>query len=92
LLSFIDTPVIRLNSAVARAMTGDLSGAREQMASLAQTGQLDGYHLLPAAQAEVARRMGQTAQALALYQDALKLTDNLGERKFIERRMTEVAR
>jgi RNA polymerase sigma-70 factor, ECF subfamily len=92
LLSFMDTPVIRLNCAVAQGMAGDYVGATQEMETLAQDGKLAHYHLLPAARAELARRQGHKAIAIPLYEEALALVENLGERQYLERRFAEVLR
>ena len=43
-----------------------------------------------AAQADLLRRLGRLEEAAACYREALELTDNLPERRFLERRLREV--
>ena len=58
--------------------------------TLAASGDLDGYHLLHAARADLLRRMGSTAEAAKSYKRALALVTNESERRFLERRLREV--
>jgi RNA polymerase sigma-70 factor (ECF subfamily) len=57
---------------------------------LARGGKLSGYHLLPAARADLLRRLGRNAEAAAAYAEALRLTRNSSERRYLERRWHEV--
>ena len=54
-------------------------------------GELDDYHLLHAARADLLRRMGLKAEAAQSYEQALALVTNDSERRFLERRLREVA-
>ena len=51
---------------------------------------LDGYSYLPAARADLLRRLDRHAEAAASYREALALTDNAPERRFLERRLRDV--
>jgi RNA polymerase sigma-70 factor (ECF subfamily) len=80
------SPVIALNRAVATAMVeGPAAGLAliEEVAA-----ELDGYHLLHAARADLLRRAGLDADAAESYRRAIALTDNEVERRFLERRLT----
>lgn len=91
LLQVESTPVVELNRAVAVAMRdGPLAGL-ELVDALLQAGDLDSYHLAHAARADLCRRLGRTHDAMASYQHALKLTKLEPERRFFERRLTELA-
>jgi RNA polymerase sigma-70 factor (ECF subfamily) len=80
------SPVIELNRAVAIAMAeGPESGL-----ALLNTLELPGYHLLPAARADLLRRLGRSREAAAAYREALALVTNEAERRFLERRLAEV--
>ena len=54
-------------------------------------GELGNYHLAHAAQADLFRRLGRTAEAGASYKRALSLTQQEPERRFLERRLSELA-
>jgi RNA polymerase sigma-70 factor (ECF subfamily) len=85
------SPIVSLNRAVAVAM---VDGARPALAlidGLAATGDLDGYHLLHSARADLLRRLGSSAEAARSYERALALVTNDSERRFLERRLREVA-
>jgi len=82
------SPVVELNRAVAIAMA---EGLEHGLARL-DTIQLPGYHLLPAARADLLRRLGRHADAAAAYRQALALVTNEAERRFLERRLAEVTR
>jgi RNA polymerase sigma-70 factor (ECF subfamily) len=87
LLAVLDpSPVVELNRAVAIAMADGL----ERGLALLETIQLPGYHLLPAARADLLRRMGRRAEAAESYRAALALVTNDTERRFLERRLREV--
>ena len=81
------SPVVRLNRAVAVALAGDVEAG---LALLDEIDGLEGYSYLPAAQADLLRRLGRFEEAAACYREALELTDNLPERRFLERRLREV--
>jgi RNA polymerase sigma-70 factor (ECF subfamily) len=57
---------------------------------LAATGDLDRYHLLHAARADLHRRLGSLAEAARSYTRALELATNESERRFLERRLRSV--
>ncbi len=85
------SPVVALNRAVAIAMAGALERGLELVDELDQGGELDGYHLLPSARAELQRRLGRHAEAAESYRRALALVGNEAERRHLERRLREVA-
>jgi RNA polymerase sigma-70 factor, ECF subfamily len=85
------SPVVALNRAVAIAMAGALERGLELVDELDQGGDLDGYHLLPAARAELQRRLGRRVEAAESYRRALALVGNEAERRHLERRLREVA-
>ncbi|MCM3871903.1 MAG: RNA polymerase sigma factor [Pyrinomonadaceae bacterium] len=84
------SPVVSLNRAVAVAMAGGPQAGLELIDALAATGELDGYHLLHAARADLLRRLGSMAAAAQSYARALTLVTNDSERRFLERRLREV--
>jgi len=58
--------------------------------ALAATNDLENYHLLHAARADLLRRLGSLEEAAKSYARALELVTNDSERRFLERRLREV--
>ena len=83
------SPIISLNRAVAVAMVDGPEPALELIDSLA-SGELDHYHLLHAARADLLRRAGSFEKAAQSYEQALALVTNDSERRFLQRRLREV--
>ena len=84
------SPIVSLNRAVAVAMVDGPKAALLLIDELAASGDLDGYHLLHAARADMLRRTGSSAEAAKSYKRALALATNESERRFLERRLREV--
>jgi RNA polymerase sigma-70 factor, ECF subfamily len=82
------SPVVELNHAVAVAMADGPAAGLERLNRL---GGLDGYHLLHAARADLLRRLGRSAEAAEAYRRARELATNPAERRYLERRLAEVA-
>jgi RNA polymerase sigma-70 factor (ECF subfamily) len=81
------SPIVRLNRAVAVALTGDVEGG---LGLIDTIDGLDGYPYLASARADLLRRLGRNEEAAAGYREAIALTDNAPERRFLERRLREV--
>ena len=90
LLRVWSSPVVALNRAVAVAMAQGPAAGLAQIGELEADGRLDAYRYLPAAKADLLRRLGRREAAAQAYRDALALTDNTAEREFLARRLTEV--
>ncbi len=84
------SPIVLLNRAVAVAMVDGPRPALTIIDELANHGDLDGYHLLHAARADLLRRMGSAAEAGKSYERAIELVTNHSERRYLERRLREV--
>jgi len=84
------SPIVALNRAVAVAMVDGPPAALAIIDALAASGNLDGYHLLHAARADLLRRLGSMAEAAESYTRALALVTNDSERRFLARRLREV--
>src|SRR6266566_5125764 len=84
------SPIVSLNRAVAVAMLDGPQPALALVDRLAAAGDLDGYHLLHAARADLLRRTGLKVEAAESYGRALALVTNESERRFLERRLREV--
>ncbi len=82
--------IVSLNRAVAVAMVDGPRAALAPIDALVKTGELDGYHLLHAARADMLRRAGNPEEAATAYARALELVSNESERRFLERRLREV--
>ena len=80
------SPVVELNRAVAIAESGDV----ERALALVDGLELDRYHYLHAVRADLLRRLDRTEDARAAYQRALELVHSDAERRFLERRLTEL--
>lgn len=85
------SPVILLNRAVALAMFDGAEKGFEEVEAIAADGQLEEYHLLHATRADLLRRLGRNEESTASYKRALELVTNDSERRFLERRLTEVS-
>jgi RNA polymerase sigma-70 factor (ECF subfamily) len=84
------SPVVSLNRAAAVAMVDGPTPALAIIDRLAAEGELNNYHLLHAARAELLRRTGSMEEAAKAYGRALMLAGNDSERRFLERRLREV--
>jgi RNA polymerase sigma-70 factor (ECF subfamily) len=84
------SPIVSLNRAVAVAMADGPHSGLALIDALAASGDLEGYHLLHAARADLLRRVGSKIAAAESYQRALELVTNESERRFLERRLLEV--
>jgi RNA polymerase sigma-70 factor (ECF subfamily) len=84
------SPIVSLNRAAAVAMVEGPGRALGLIDALAASGELDNYHLLHAARADLLRRMGSAQEAAKAYARALALVGNESERRFLERRLREV--
>src|SRR5437764_13769753 len=84
------SPIVSLNRAAAVAMVDGPRPALALIEALAAAGDLDRYHLLHAARADLLRRIGSSAEAAKSYARALALVTNDAERRFLERRLREV--
>jgi RNA polymerase sigma-70 factor, ECF subfamily len=84
------SPVVALNRAAAIAMVDGPAPALALVDELAAAGELDRYHLLHSARAELLRRLGDRAEAAKSYARALALVSNEAERRFLERRLRDI--
>lgn len=87
----IGSPVIELNRAVAVAMHQGPEAGLALIEAILERGELRDYQLAHSARADLYRRLGRRAEARAAYQVALGLTRQDTERRFIERRLAELA-
>lgn len=91
LLSMLQpSPLVSLNRAVAAAMAEGPRAGLEIIDRLAMMPELENYHLLHAARADLLRRVGSFDEAAKSYGQALALVTNETERRYLERRLQEV--
>ena len=90
LLMYGDTPVVRLNRAIALWHVDGPTAALADVDALAA--ELSGYHLFHATRAELLRALDRTADARAADERALELTENPAERALLARRLARRSR
>jgi RNA polymerase sigma-70 factor (ECF subfamily) len=89
LLRLQPSPVVELNRAVAVAMDEGPAEGLRLLDGLESRGELRGYHLLPAAQGDLLRRLERWSEAAEAYRRALSLVTNEAERRFLAKRLAE---
>jgi RNA polymerase sigma-70 factor, ECF subfamily len=77
------SPVVELNRAAALAFAEGAVVGLAELDRLARDGRLAGYPYLPAARAELLRRLGRDVDAASAYESAMALTTNAAEREFL---------
>ena len=92
LLQIIPSPVVELNRAVAVAMRDEPEVGLLLVDGILDRGELDGYHLSHAVRADLCRRLGDVAAARISYGRALELAEQEPERRFLARRLADLAR
>ena len=85
LLRHTNTPVVRLNRAIALAEVAGPASALAEVDAVAAD--LDRYHLLHATRAELLKRMGRTEESRDAYERALELTLNPAERALVRQEL-----
>jgi RNA polymerase sigma-70 factor (ECF subfamily) len=90
LLEMVPSPVVELNRAVAVAMRDGPAAGLRLIDAILERGDLADYHLAHSARAELCRRLGRRAEARAAFERALGLTRQEPERRFLERRLSEL--
>jgi RNA polymerase sigma-70 factor (ECF subfamily) len=84
------SPIVSLNRAVAVAMAQGPRAGLAVIEQIASSNQLENYHLLHAARADLFRRLGDHLAAAISYRRAISLATNGTERRYLERRLSEV--
>jgi RNA polymerase sigma-70 factor, ECF subfamily len=85
------SPVIELNRAVAVAMRDGPKAGLALIDAILKRGDLSDYHLAYAARADLCRRLGRKQDAVAAYERALALAQQEPERRFLKKRLQELA-
>jgi RNA polymerase sigma-70 factor (ECF subfamily) len=83
------SPVVSLNRAVAVAMAHGPRAGLEAIERIEDGNELDGFHLLHAARADLLRRLGDRLAAAISYRRAISLATNGSERRYLERRLSQ---
>lgn len=86
-----DSPVIRLNRAVAVAMRDTPAAGLAIIDAMFAAGELTTYHLAHAARADLLRRLHRHALARESYERALALATQEPERRFLRRRLDDLS-
>lgn len=84
------SPIVSLNRAVAVAMAEGPEVGLAMIDSISASNDLESYHLLHAARADLLRRLGARSEAVESYARALALAGNDSERRFLQRRIAEL--
>jgi len=85
------SPVVELNRAIAVAMRDGPSAGLALIDAILLRGDLRDYHLAHSARADMYRRLGRAKEARAAYKQALSLARQEPVRRFLDRRLRELA-
>jgi len=91
LACLLPSPVVELNRAVAVGMADGPAAGLALVEELGASGRLEGYHLLPATRADLLRRLDRHGEAAAAYREALSMALTDAERRYLSRRLAELA-
>ena len=87
LLEITSSPVVLLNHAVAIAMVDGPKAGLNELSKLKDHASLRRYHLLPATFGELYERSGDYQRAAQSYREALLLTSNEAEHRFLQKKL-----
>lgn len=90
LLRLDDSPVVRLNRAMALAMVDGEAPGLALVDQLLDDGELSDYHLAWAARADLCRRLGRYEDARSAYGRAIDQANQAVDRAFLQRRLDEL--
>ena len=85
-----NSPVVEVNRAVAIGMADGPEAGLRHLDAVSASGALRSYYLLPATRGELLRRIGQDAQAVAAFREALALAPTDTERRFLTRQIQQI--
>ena len=92
LLEAVPSPVVALNRAAAIAMRDGPVAGLKIIDGITARGELDDYYLTHAARGDLYKRLGRVKDAAASYRRTLELVTQEPERRFVIRRLEELAR
>ena len=84
------SPVVELNRAAAIAMRDGPALGLSLIDAILARGELQDYQLAHSARADLLRRLGRKGEAIESYERALALTRQEPQRRFLERRLTDL--
>ena len=87
LLSLAPSPIVELNRAVAVSMASGPAAALPLVDALAESGELEGSHLLAGVRGELLIRLGRTDEARAELETAVRLCSNDRERDVLRAKL-----
>ncbi len=87
LLRIHPSPIVELNRAAALAMRDGPKAGLSAIDKLMTHKELQHYHLLYAARADLFRRLGRSGEAIHCYQKALELAQQEPEKRFLQQRL-----
>ena len=90
LYALLPSPVVALNGAVALSFADGADAGLAALTDLEKQGVLERYQPFHAARADLLRRAGREQDAAGAYRQALMLTTNAAERRFLETRLQEL--
>jgi RNA polymerase sigma factor (sigma-70 family) len=85
------SPVVRMNRAVAVSFAAGANAGLDALDALRDEPLLAGYSYYAAARADLLRQLGRTDEARIAYEEALLLTENLVEARYLRTRVAELA-
>ena len=91
LMELKPSPVVALNRSVAVARVHGAQAALAELDQLSGEPALRNYFLLPAVRGQLLAELNQHEPAIAAYREALELSCNAPERRFLERKIDEIA-
>ena len=82
------SPIVALNRAAAHSLVpgADLNAVLTELDALSNQSALKSYAYLPAARADVLARLDRPTEAVQAYDEAIALTANDAEQRFLTRR------
>jgi RNA polymerase sigma-70 factor (ECF subfamily) len=90
LLQLKPSPVVALNRSVAVARVHGAQAALDQLDKLDGDPALRNYYLLPAVRGQLLAEMNQRGAAVAAYRQALELSCDAPEQRFLQRRIDQI--
>jgi RNA polymerase sigma-70 factor (ECF subfamily) len=84
------SPVVALNRAAAVAMRDGPAAGLALIDAILARGELEEYHLVHSARADLCRRLGRREEARASYERALSLVRQTPEKRFLQRRLEQL--